>query len=101
MSSATLLAAAITQNIDLSVMYCCHICLGFPLLLLPGTIICIIIFSKQLCQITWPKVFKLLMTYNIVKLVRSIFNDVLDNTIFLSRKLTVAIGSCNLDADSV
>ena len=52
-SSATLLAAVIVSNV--SVMSFSHLCLGFPLLLFPATIPCIIVFSKPLCRVTWPK----------------------------------------------
>ena len=52
-SSATLLAAVIVPNV--SVMSFSHLCLGFPRLLFPATIPCIIVFSKPLCRVTWPK----------------------------------------------
>ena len=44
LSSATPLAAAIVPNV--SVMSFSHLCLGFPRLLFPATIPCIIVFSK-------------------------------------------------------
>ena len=37
------------------VMSFSHLCLGFPRLLFPATIPCIIVFSKPLCRVTWPK----------------------------------------------
>ena len=52
-SSATLLAAVIVPNV--SVMSFSHLCLGFHRLLFPATIPCIIVFSKPLCRVTWPK----------------------------------------------
>ena len=54
-SSATLLAAVIVPNV--SVMYFSHLCLGFPRLLFPATIPGIIVFSKPLWRVTWPKYF--------------------------------------------
>ena len=53
LSSATLPAAAIVPNV--SVMSFSHLCLGFPRLLFPATIPCIIVFSKPLWRVTWPK----------------------------------------------
>ena len=52
LSSATLLAAAIVPTV--SVMSFSHLCLGFPLLLFPATIPCIIVFSKPLWRVTSP-----------------------------------------------
>ena len=37
------------------VMYFSHGCLGFPLLLFPATIPCIIVISKPFCRVTRPK----------------------------------------------
>ena len=54
-SSATLLAAVIVPNVSL--MSFSHLCRGFPLLLFPATIPCIIVFSKPLWRVTWPKYF--------------------------------------------
>ena len=48
---ATLLPAALVPNVF--VMYFSN--LGFPLLLFPATIPSIIVFSKPLCRVTWPK----------------------------------------------
>ena len=56
LSSATLLAAAIVPNV--SVMSFSHLCRGFPLLLFPATISWIIVFSKPLWRVTWPKYLK-------------------------------------------
>ena len=53
--SATMLAAAIVPNV--SVMSFSHLCLGFPRLLFPATIPCIIVFSKPSWRVTWPKYF--------------------------------------------
>ena len=50
LSSATLLAGAIVPN--MYVMSFSHLCIGFPLLLFPATIPCIIVFSKPLWRVT-------------------------------------------------
>ena len=48
LTSATPLAVAIVPNI--SGISFSHLCLGFPLLLFPATIHCIIVVSNPLCQ---------------------------------------------------
>ena len=53
LSSTIILAVAIVPTIY--VMYFSHLCIGFPPLLFPATIPCIIVFSKPVCQVTWPK----------------------------------------------
>ena len=40
-------------------MYFSNLCLGFPLLLFPATIPCIIVFSQPLCRVTWAKYLSL------------------------------------------
>ena len=45
-----MLAAAIVPKVPvITSMSFLHLCLGFPLLLFPATIPCIIVFSKPLC----------------------------------------------------
>ena len=68
-SSATLLAAVIVPNA--SVMSFSHLCLGFPRLLFPATIPCIIVFSKPLCRVTWPKYLSYILYANKYPLTRN------------------------------
>ena len=53
LSSRTLLVVVTVPNV--SVMYFSHFGFGFPLLLSPAIIPCIIVFSKPLCRVMWPK----------------------------------------------